>query len=247
MRPAAFYDSVADEYDAPRHEVFYRHLAEVALDLLPPALKISRIIEIGAGTGFGTEILSERYPAAAILAVEPAAAMRAHGVIHVPSAQFESTVPADHAAADLVACFVAAHWLTPAERDDLVALAEGGALVLTMPVSPGSDLEDGNLELAKLVREFRERPTWERSARRTRDFAQSLGERFDIVAVEPVDVVDTYATPEDLAASLYVRGSLGSLFGDRAAEARERLTALAWSGATIKFRWRFDRIVAHSR
>ena len=90
------------------------------------------IADIGAGTGIASRLLAERGQVARVLAVEPNAAMRATATpydrITWIDAKGEHTTLND-AAADLVVCAQAFHWLDPA-----AALAEFARII--NPASP---------------------------------------------------------------------------------------------------------------
>jgi len=72
----------------------------------------SRVVDLGAGTGKFTRLLMRS--GAAVTAVEPVEAMRAHIDRHAPGAQVLSgtaeAIPLDAAEADAVVCAQAFHW-----------------------------------------------------------------------------------------------------------------------------------------
>lgn len=92
------------------------------------------VVEVGAGTGKGTEVLATI--GAPLLCVEPDPRMAAvladkfpHAHIHVGA--FEQWSPPT-GGVDVLACAMAWHWLDPASRNSLArrALAPGGTLAL---------------------------------------------------------------------------------------------------------------------
>lgn len=245
MRPADFYEGVAARYDASCHERFYRSLAEQLLDRVPEGVSVRSVLEVGAGTGFGTAVLRERFPAADITAVEPSTAMldlarrRAPDVRHVSATLAEADLEVGY---DLVACFVAAHWLTAAEWSKLVALSADGLLVVSLPRSASGATRTGNECLRGLLRRIRSKGEWPRRVRRVgpvRDAIEAEGRRVTSVDVE---LVETYLDAASLATSLFERGALLALFGDHAQHAADRLVAEAPHGP-LELAWPFTLLV----
>jgi SAM-dependent methyltransferase len=125
------FGDVADVYDEARPG----YPSEVAAAILgyhggPPG----RVVEIGAGTGKGTELLVGL--GAPVTCVEPdprmAELVRAKfPSVRVHLGRFEDWVPPP-GGVPLVACAMAWHWLDPAARNALVhrALAPGGTLAV---------------------------------------------------------------------------------------------------------------------
>ncbi|MBI5230704.1 MAG: class I SAM-dependent methyltransferase [Coriobacteriales bacterium] len=247
-RPADFYEGVADLYDAPSHEAFYRGLAHELVALLPSDAAVRTILEVGAGTGFGTHVLRERFPSAAITAVEPSAAMIAHAVDRVPDVEYLQQSLADVSADgsfDLVACFVAEHWLEAGEPERLVELSRGGLLALSAPIAPPRPLATGNQLLRDAVFKTRAAGRWTHDRRREPVPRGALSTRSGSVQRDAV-VGECYPDAPALARALYERGSLMAVAGDGAREV-ERVLASRTDATDVDFTWAFRLFVADDR
>ncbi len=67
-----FFDALTDQYAAAIERCFprYREMLWALLDYLPADLEVSRILELGSGTGNLSVLLAERYPKATIELVD---------------------------------------------------------------------------------------------------------------------------------------------------------------------------------
>jgi len=238
------YERVAIAYDAAAHERFYRHVADELLELLPGDLAPRSILEIGAGTGFATAALRERFPDSQLDAVEPSSAMLVAARRRVPDARFQPCVLADARVerADLVACSVAAHWLPAEDRRRLLDLAHGGALALSVPVALEPPLPAGNLLLQRLAWRLRARPSWERGARA---FAHELAGRAS--AARRLVVRETYPDARSLADSLRTRGALMAVLGEEFADEGYELLGANASTGPLAFAWAFELLIVDGR
>lgn len=245
MRPADFYERVASSYDAVRNERFYRSLAEQLLDRIPADPQVRSILEVGAGTGFGTAVLRDRFASAEITAVEPSVSMlalarrRVPDVRHVASTLSEAELAETY---DLVACFVAAHWLTPEEWERLLELSAGGTLVVSLPRSATGRTCEGNESLRRLLRRLRSKGEWPRRIRRIGSVREAVEATGRAVASVDIESIETYPDARSFATSLFERGALLALFGDHAEEAAERLVRESPHGP-IELAWPFTLLV----
>lgn len=125
------FGEVADLYD----EVRPGYPADVAAAILEHHGGVpERVVEIGAGTGKGTEVLSRL--GAPLTCVEPDPRMAAVLRARFPGAEVRTETFeewAQHArGVPLIACALAWHWLVPTSRNRLAhaALAPGGTLAV---------------------------------------------------------------------------------------------------------------------
>lgn len=238
------YERVALAYDAVAHERFYRHVADELFALLPSDLTPRSILEIGAGTGFATAALRERFPDSRLDAVEPSSAMLVAARRRVPDARFQPCTLADACVgpADLVACSVAAHWLSAEDRRRLLDLARDGVLALSVPVALEPPLPAGNLLLQRLAWRLRARPSWERGARA---FAHELAGRAS--AARRLVVRETYPDARSLADSLRTRGALMAVLGEGCVEEAHAVLCAHASIGPLEFAWAFDLLIVDGR
>lgn len=255
--PASIFDVCAAEYDLPTHELFYRRIADELLEMMPSGFSPRSILEIGAGTGFATAALRESFPEGNITALEPSAAMLARGVLRIPAAGWinrpleewtQKTRCQPAGVFDLVVSSMSYHWLNQAERRHLFELATDGVLALALPVCGGPVLP-GNKAVKKLLllgrRPFFAPSPWPRQARQTETVASHLKARFCFVDSCAMDITENYRCMEDMARSLYVRGSLHALFGNGAAQAMEMLSQCYIGNISIN--WAIRLFVATNR
>lgn len=106
IEPSRSFDLAAEEYEATRPSY-----PDEVLDLLPVATSAT-VLDLGAGTGKLTRVLTRRYPH--VIAVEPLDGMR--GILErvVPDAQTlpgsAERIPLDDASVDAVFAAQAFHW-----------------------------------------------------------------------------------------------------------------------------------------
>ena len=242
---ADFYNSVASAY--AEHGCFYAGLATSLLAHVTLGPEPARILDVGAGTGFSTAALRDRWPTAELIALEPAEAMRALGERAVPSAEWRSDSLANTLAHafDLIFVSASAHWLSPCEWQQLLAASHAATLAVSAPASEYAprrldDLPSGNRLLARLMLHMRPSPPWDGE---TRSRISRLRSDPDLVSsASIVHIAETFAGLRELASALHTRGSLTALFGDRADEARANLVQMRAS-EPVDFRWGFDLVV----
>jgi SAM-dependent methyltransferase len=243
MNPVEFFDGVASPYDCQR--AFYRALASALADELPPGFRPSRILEVGSGTGHSTSVLAERFPGAALTALEPAPTMAALGRKNVPTAEWHPSELGSYLAKDsslggfdLVFSSAAAHWLDDQEWQRLLEESRESVLALALPVSDlqsGLPLPAGNELVLRLLRHMRPRPGWRAAARRrarTRNLAASPG----CLRTAMWRNVETWQNGRDLAETLHCRGALLALFGEDSARVFEELSSQT---QVFEFAWSF--------
>jgi len=272
LTAADFFHLTAAEYDQPLHEGFYRRAAAELLGMIPAGLAADAILEVGAGSGFATTLLRERFPEAGIVALEPSLGMLARGSSKTAGVEWTCRPLSDMAGGrfDLVTAFMSFHWLDPREQEMLFGLAVGGVLALALPVSGGTGAgfsdetgrgggtgagsqtsigaetaSSGNTALLELTRLLGGACCWRRSVRRAAAVESRLRNHFPHVAQRGLGIHENYASGRELADSLYIRGVLHALFAARAPEAREIL-AVKFPGET-GFRWDIELLVASNR
>ena len=143
LTAADFFQLMAAEYDQPLHEGFYRRVAAELLGMIPAGLAADAILEVGAGSGFATTLLRERFPMAGIVALEPSPEMMARGSSKAAGVEWTCRPLSDKAGGrfDLVTAFMSFHWLDPRERNANRA-GRGGMLALALPVTGGTGFAD---------------------------------------------------------------------------------------------------------
>ena len=270
LTAADFFQLMAAEYDQPLHEGFYRRVAAELLGMIPAGLPADAILEVGAGSGFATTLLRERFPMAGIVALEPSPEMMARGSSKAAGVEWTCRPLSDKAGGrfDLVTAFMSFHWLDPREQEMLIGLAVGGMLALALPVTGGTGFADeagrgggtdagdqtcsgaetaacGNAALLELTRLLGGARCWPRSVRRAAAVESRLRNHFPQVTRRGLGIRENYASGREFADSLYIRGVLHALFAARAPEAREILAG-KFPGGT-GFRWDIELLVASSR
>jgi len=250
VKPYVFYDNVAARYDT--HRDFYESLALALVGRLPDELSPHRILEIGAGTGFATRVLAQRFPSSEIVALEPSDAMRERGLAAVPSAEWRAGTLAEMrslAGFDLIVSSASAHWLTAEEWQVLTHAADTSALALAVPTSDvwssHGETSSGGRLLARLISSLRPSPTWNSASRRRADPGALAGAGRTIDS-EPWRRLETYTDAAALSDALYERGALLALFGDDAERARSAVSEIRSPNA-LDFAWSFLLVTSTPR
>ena len=129
------YQSAAAAYERSRPSY-----ATEAVETLVAALRLgphSRVVDVGAGTGKLTrQLLAALGPGAAIVAVEPVAAMREQFRAALPDVELlpgsAEALPLPDGGADAIAAGQAWHWFEPAAalRETTRVVAHGGGIAL---------------------------------------------------------------------------------------------------------------------
>lgn len=243
LTPSGFFEARAEAYDSELHRPFYEEAAGRLLGLLPPDVQPASILEVGAGTGFATRLLLDRFPDARVTALEPSAKMAERGRTNAADAEWicRDLADFDGGRFDLVVASMSYHWLTPYERRKLARIAVGGTAALAIPIAGGQRL-DGNMALLKLVRQVSARNRWKRESRRLQEAANLQMAYFPDVRSDRFYIQERFGDPDAFAESLDVRGVLPALFGEMARTAREMLS-LSVSGP-IAFNWELGLVVA---
>jgi trans-aconitate methyltransferase len=248
--PAAttFYEEVAGEYSTPIHRAFYRDIAEKLLETIPPC-PIESILEIGSGSGYATTKISDRYPRARIVALEPSAAMSSHAQIATPNVyplcKTLSDMPGENF--NLVFASMSYHWLDREEREKAMALGKNGMLAVALPVT---DSRAGSALAQALGRElfkFRGDNNWPKRVRRENAVLADLKDQFKMVNVSDLNIRETFENTADLVDCLYVRGALFSLFGNQAKTVAGELKRRSKeTSGNIEFFWSIKLITARN-
>lgn len=270
LRPSDFFDLAAEAYNQKFHEKFYRRIGTELIAKIPSSLQAASILEIGAGTGFTTSLLKERFSHSRITALDPSPEMLKKGRSKLPNvkwinrnlsefadetfSQHSDAFPGtgrtsgrpdndagEHGAFDLIVSSMAYHWLNDCEREELIKLAANGALALALPVTDGSPSQ-GNMAVINLIRGLGIAPQWPRHARRPSSMRAHLEKHFSQVIFYRLNIHEEYENTEELAGSLYDRGVLFALFSDRAVHAKEMLASQKVTN--IAFNWTIGLFMA---
>ncbi|MHB8160459.1 MAG: class I SAM-dependent methyltransferase [Thermoleophilia bacterium] len=251
LTAADFFQRTAGEYDQPLHEAFYRRVAANLIEMIPAGIAADDILEVGAGSGFATTLLQERFPRAGIVALEPSPRMLARGSSKTAGVEWRCQPLSDMAGSrfDLVTAFMSFHWLGPREQEILFELGMEGMLALALPVTGGTGFGEGtagggNTALLELTRLLVVARRWPRSVRRATAVESRLRKHFPQVTRRGIGIHEKYANGRELADSLYVRGALHALFAAEAPQAREILAGKFPAGTA--FRWDIKLLVATS-
>ena len=253
-----FYELNAAAYNSDFNRKFYERIAKALVAEVEDTAVSGAVLEVGAGTGFATAVLRERYPRAEITALEPSGTMAVRGRAYVPQADWvEKPLNGFHwKRTGLVFASMSYHWLTRPERSALTAAAADGVLALAVAVTDrpedGEETElpenaaDGNRALKRLVYRLRPSVSWSRADRRARAVTDELEDGFREVTREYVTFDETFDSGSELIDTLNNRGSLLALFSSRREEARRELARTFDLEGPATFRWRVALIVGRS-
>jgi len=217
MNPASHYDLRARDYSTEAHGEFYKGIAEDLLNMIPPTAP-SRILEIGCGSGFSTEVLATRFPDAEIIAMDPAPGMldiarEKLGQDHT----FVDRIPG-HEQFDLMISSMSLHWTTEEDRTLIVdQLAADGLLCIAAPGRlDGARAQGNQLLLDSVKRVKRKHPEPLPTTSRGFD-CDSIKQMFPRLANQigcnkrnAEEATPAHLFPD----SLEVRGALLALFGN---------------------------------
>lgn len=249
LKPAEVFQQTAAAYDTPPHGAFYRRVADELIARIPPAFSPRSILEVGAGTGFTTSRLRERFPAAKITALEPSEAMLERGrrkMIDGVTWKCQKLSDESEGRFDLVVSSMSFHWLDAAEREKIVELASAGLLAMAVPITGGSRLS-GNLACIELVRRLRthdrgDERHWHRQIRHPSRLISLLENKFQRLTFERIGIIEEYKNAQELAQNLGTRGALYALFEEKSELAGCLLTSLM--NEKTAFRWDVGLFVA---
>ncbi len=256
-RARDFYENNAAAYDSAVNRRFYERIATALAAKVSDSPVFKAVLEIGAGTGFATAVLHERYPQAEITALEPSRAMTARGRTYVPQADWIEKPLSDFnwERTGLVFASMSYHWLTQPERSKLKAAATDGVLALAVAVTDRPEDEEeempknaanGNQALKRVAYHLRPSTSWSRADRRARTVTHELKDGFREVTREYVTFDETFDSGRELIDTLDYRGSLLALFSSRRDEARRELARTLDLERPAAFRWRAALIVGRS-
>jgi len=240
LSPADFYNGVAVDFASDLNRPFYEKVAAHLLNLVPVepvgSTPIKSILEVGAGCGFATRKIRERFPNAKILALEPAISLLNHHNSKIPGVQWVGGRLADFKPShqfDLVVSSMSYHWLSRGERERFMRLAK--LVALAIPVT-STDSSATNQFLVKLMLSLKVRPKWVREVRQAGRVTSEVGKFSREVIESDLSLREHFATPQSLAKILYNRGVLLGLFGGQAERAKEILGQSSLSSETF-FNW----------
>lgn len=234
-------------YATAVNERFYARIAAALAEKVLARLTPRRILEIGAGTGAATVVLSRYFPKAEILVTEPSEKMLAYNrkkglqnVRHLCSSVGE--IDFSDESFDLIFGNVCYHWFPRGTAARLAPLlAAGGVTAFSVPIS-GPDRETGNRILLRICRKLGVRGRQGRhllSASRLRqEFAP-----FSKCSVERLTLRETHP-PALFCVLLRARGSWAFLFGSQAPNAEALWRKLAAGHNTVTLCWNMALLVA---
>lgn len=240
LSPADFFNRVGVDFASDLNRPFYEWVAAHLLNLVPPepvgSTPIKSILEVGAGCGFATRKIRERFPKAKIVALEPATSLLSHPKGKIPGVQWVAGRLADFKPDhrfDLVFASMSYHWLSRGEQEKFMSLS--GSVALAIPVT-SADSSLTNQFLVKLMLSLRVRPKWVRQIRQAGGVASEVGKFFPRVKETDLRLREHFATPQLLAKTLYNRGVLLALFDGQAELAKEIIGRSSLSDETF-FNW----------
>lgn len=249
LDPISFYDGEAGRYASPANEAFYRRIADELLDFLPAGWQPRSVLEIGAGGGYATGVLRDRYPEAELLALEPAAAMRQAGRA-VPGVEWSPQPLAGFSVCrrfDLVLASMSYHWLSAAERRKLVHLSAPEMLAMALPVSPRPPHQEGNRTLKQTLIQLRAPHRWPGATRKAERVLAEIQRTHGEVRSRIHTITEEYDGGRPLVAALQARGVLFALFGPEARAAERLLLERLPRRRPTTFQWAIMLVVAGRR
>jgi ubiquinone/menaquinone biosynthesis C-methylase UbiE len=249
LNPVTFYEGISSEYDLPLHGNFYQSISSKLINKIPREYKVRSVLEVGAGTGFSTLVLRNRYPAAEITAIEPSISMLGKAQNKIPDIRWSAQNLADYSSSqcfDLVVCSMASHWFDKVELEKLFEIAKNSMLAISLPVNPKNSRHyaNGNEQIRKLIWRLKPKPSWPKENRSFSLFYKKLGRYFKDLKVTDFQISENYDSYSDLANSLYARGVLLALFGEQAQEAKDILSANQNQDRKLQFDWFFKMVTA---
>lgn len=250
MNPVTFYEKVSEKYNSSDHENFYRTIARSLLSSLSQEVKVNTILEVGAGTGFSTVELKNRYPDAQIIAIEPSSSMLLKAKDKVSGIDWHDKFFADFSITkkpDLIYSSMACHWFRDKELDKLFKLASNSVLAVALPVNPkiSTNFEKGNWLLRDAIFKLRPKNKWPKEMRSVNLFLSLLKPHFKEINVNDFEITESFDNIEAMLSTLYTRGVLMALFGDKTEEAKEYFQDIAvLDNERLFFKWHFKLIIA---
>lgn len=248
LNPADFYHAAAAEYNSSANRDFYQHIAGQLLAMVRPEKPVASILEVGAGTGFTTELLQKGWPGAEITAIEPSPGMQQHAEKKNGDVNFLNVSMADlkPRTFDLVVSSMSYHWLTPAEQLKLAESASGGLLALAVPVMPAGQLPSGNRALLKALRAkpAENRLGWNRKARQSHTLFAAFRRRFNHIQTGLLELTEKFPSALTFGRTLWARGVLYALAPGAQDQIELDLRSRLTTETNIPFVWSIALIVA---
>lgn len=243
---AAYYGNQADGYDSPDNIRFYSKLTKMLCSVaMAYGPSVEKILEVGCGTGISTRIISECFPEAAVMGLDPTQPFLERAKDRLSSsvdlscmslAEFEPD-----AEMDVVVGNMCLHWLSRDERLALPLLIKpGGMAVFSLPVRELSvENVSGNMWLRRAVRETMDAAALRLIPREWRGLTETdlVIPGLSTVFYKRLDITEELE-PEAFLETISTRGTLLGLFGARADAARTWLAERLPEGETIRLRWR---------
>lgn len=247
----------AQRYDsAAANQTFYRFWAELSLESLPAAIRPSRVLEVGCGSGISTIVYRSKFPDCEFHALDRSRNMLQlaeqkveTGTVKFHCSQAEA-LPLANSSVDLILSSFAFHWFRPSDALDEMqrVLRSGGQLILLVPSTSGPlAVQTGNRLLRqRLLRSKREFPRLRTpSIGLDRDTLCPLLERAGLEAVSFTrhEFQEVFPSATEMWQLLESRGSLHAIFGDHCTPEN----AFSEPEGPVEFLWRALSVSARSK
>jgi SAM-dependent methyltransferase len=226
---------MAVRYDCAGNRAFYQSVLARLLDGAP-GLTSGRVLDLGCGTGFSTEILLQRFPDLECVGVDVSAPViaRAQSKPALARTRFvhaaAESLPFEDGHFDLVVSNFAWHWFGETARQEVArVLRPGGWLLVSAPLRQLSRAS-GNRWLARELLASRHHLHRAQSQGfRLDDLARALPTGLCVRRLDASVIDENFASARELLDTLDSRGSLFAIFGSH--------PPAAPAGGALEFEW----------